>query len=427
MKALLLGSGGREHALATALAGSQAVDDLVAAPGNPGIASVAETIAVDVSDAKAVTELARRLACGVVVIGPEAPLVAGVADALREAGTLVFGPNRAAAAVEGSKSFAKRIMAEAGVPTAGSWTFSDLDAAVEQLDHVGPPYVIKADGLAAGKGVVVTSDRDEAVAALRERLVDRIFGEAGTAVVIEEYLTGQELSVIAFSDGRAVVACEPAQDHKRAFDGDRGPNTGGMGSYSPVPACPPEVTREVTERVLQPMVDALARSGAPFVGALYAGLALTDDGPQVIEFNARFGDPETQALLPRLTSDLGELIVATASGDLRGASLSWRDEACVTVVLASDGYPGEYETGYPISGVDRASAAEGVHVFHAGTATSPDGSLVTGGGRVMAVSALGDGVADARRRAYEASEMISFRGKWMRSDIAHRAVQEVVR
>jgi phosphoribosylamine---glycine ligase len=409
MRALLLGSGGRESALAWALSRSRAVDELVAAPGNPGIAAHATLEDVDPTNPGAVIELARRVDAGLVVVGPEAPLVAGVGDALRAERVLVFGPEGEAARIEGSKSHANELMAAAGIPTGRSAGESD---ALAFMQDVGPPYVVKADGLAAGKGVVVTTDWDEAVAALEARR---------GGVIVEEFLDGEEASLIAFTDGRTVVPCEPAQDYKRAFDADEGPNTGGMGSYSPVPACPSPLVDEIVERILEPMVDETARRGAPFSGALYAGLALTKEGPKVIEFNARFGDPETQALLPRLESDFGEVVLATASGDLSGTKLEWSPRPCVTLVLASGGYPGPHDTGYAIHGLDEAAALAGVHVFHAGTRAEGD-SIVTAGGRVLNVSALGDTFAAARERAYEAASLIEFENVHFRRDIAERAI-----
>ncbi|MDQ3645803.1 MAG: phosphoribosylamine--glycine ligase [Actinomycetota bacterium] len=420
MRTLLLGGGGREHALASGLARSALVSDLVVAPGNPGIARVASLEPVDPTDAEAVVELARRLSPGLVVIGPEAPLVAGVGDALRADGWAVFGPDAPAAQIEGSKAYSKRLMDSAGIPTARWTEVTTVDAAIVILDELGPPYVVKADGLAAGKGVVVTSDRDEAIEAVRDRLVRGLFGHAGDQVVIEEFLDGEEASLIGFSDGTTVVACEPAQDYKRVGDGDRGPNTGGMGSYSPVPSCPPDLAQRLAGEVLEPMVEASARAGAPFVGALYAGLALTSTGARVVEFNARFGDPETQALIPRLRSDLGEVCLACARGELAGMKLDWSPDACVTVVLASEGYPGQPRIGLPIEGLDEAGALDGVTVFHAGTA-SEDGRLVTSGGRVLAVAATSPRWATARARAYEAVDLIRFEGKHARRDIGARA------
>lgn len=420
MRALVLGSGGRESALAWGLARSKEISEVVAAPGNPGIASFASIEAVDPERADAVIDLARRLDAGLVVIGPEAPLVAGVADALRADGRAVFGPGAGAARIEGSKSYAKRLMVEAGIPTARGRSFSSVERALEFLDELGPPYVVKADGLAAGKGVTVTEARPEAVSAIESSLVGGRFGAAGRTVVIEEFLDGEEASVIAFTDGDAVVACQPAQDYKRVHDDDEGPNTGGMGSYSPVPACPSDVAARIAEEIIEPMVRATAAAGARFVGALYAGLALTTDGPKVVEFNARFGDPETQALVPRLGSDLGALCHACAVGELAGAMIDWTPDPCVSVVLASGGYPGDHATGFPIEGIAEAERLPGVVVFHAGTALK-GGTLVTAGGRVLAVSALGATYSEARQRAYEAASRIRFEGKHLRSDIGLRA------
>lgn len=420
MKVLLLGSGGRESALAWALSRSRVTSELIAAPGNPGIAQLAETVSLDPNDPVAVVDAARHMAADLVVVGPEAPLVAGVADALRNASVEVFGPGAAAAQIEGSKTYAKELMGRAGIPTAAWRAFTSAPDAISYLDELGPPYVIKADGLAAGKGVVVTSDRDEAIAAVEDRLVRRIFGDAGSSVVIEEFLDGEEASVIAFADGRAFAVCAPAQDYKRVGDDDAGPNTGGMGSYSPVPSCPSDLVEQIATEVIAPMVATTGAAGAPFSGALYAGLALTSKGPKVVEFNARFGDPETQALLPRLTSDLGEVAMACARGELEGMNLEWNSDACVCVVVASGGYPGPHETGVPISGLDNAASMGNVHVFHAGTARRGD-EIVTAGGRVLGISALGPTFGAARSRAYAAAGKISFENSHMRRDIALRA------
>ena len=420
MKVLLLGSGGRESALAWALTRSTTVSELVVGPGNPGIAALAETVPCDIEDVGGVTRLAKKIGADLVVVGPEAPLVAGVADALSDAGVAVFGPTAAAARIEGSKTYAKDLMERAGIPTAAWRSFTELDDAARYLDELGPPFVIKADGLAAGKGVVVTEDRDAAIRALEERLVEQRFGDAGRRVVIEEFLDGPETSLIAFCDGRDVIPCEPAQDYKRVRDGDRGPNTGGMGSYSPVPACPPDLAGQISAEVIQPLVQQTAADGAPFVGALYAGLALTSKGPKVVEFNARFGDPETQALLPRLRSDFGEIALAAARGELSGSRLEWSPDACVTVVVASGGYPGRHTTGHEIFGLEDAGSVERAVVFHAGTKVS-DGRIVTAGGRVLAISAQGSSFAEARERAYEAASYIDFEKKHVRTDIGLRA------
>jgi phosphoribosylamine---glycine ligase len=419
---LVLGSGGRESALAWALARSPSVTEVLAAPGNPGIARLGETLPVDPSDGPAALAAARTVGADHVVIGPEAPLVAGVADVRRGAGFSVFGPGEAAARIEGSKAYAKELMAQAGVPAAEGRAFRSAPEAAAFLDELGPPYVVKADGLAAGKGVVVTGDRDEAVAAIEERIVAGRFGDAGRTVVIEEYLEGEEASLIAFSDGRTIVACEPAQDYKRANDGDVGPNTGGMGSYSPVPSCPPDLAAQLAEEVIAPVVTATARRGAPFVGALYAGLVLGPRGARVLEFNARFGDPETQALLPRLASDFAEVCAACAAGELAGVKIEWRPEPCVAVVLTSGGYPGPHRTGLPIEGLEEAASEPDVEIFHAGTELR-DGSVVTAGGRVLAVSALGKTFAAARSRAYSAAAKIRFDDVHLRWDIAERAAE----
>jgi phosphoribosylamine--glycine ligase len=420
VRILLLGSGGRESALAWALNRSGSATDLVCMPGNPGIARTAELVEGDPADPEAVLAVAKRTRPELVVVGPEAPLVAGVGDPLRAAGIKVFGPDAGAARIEGSKSYAKQLMERAGVPTGRGREFTDATQAAAFMDELGPPYVIKADGLAAGKGVVVTTERDAAIDAIDERLVRGAFGDAGSSIVIEEFLDGQETSVIAFCDGSNVIACEPAQDYKRVFDNDAGPNTGGMGSYSPVPACPPDLLEKIVGEILEPLVAQTAADGAPFVGALYAGLALTSKGPKVIEFNARFGDPETQALLPRLESDLVEICMASATGSLEGTKLQWSPDRCVSVVLAPGGYPGAHPTGFEITGIADAEAI-GALVFQAGTAMA-DGKLVTSGGRALAVSALGPSFEAARSLAYDAASKIGFEGLHMRGDIAERAV-----
>jgi phosphoribosylamine--glycine ligase len=414
---LVIGGGGREHALCWALDRAESVRAVDCAPGNAGIAEVATCHpAVDPVDRDAVVDLARSTDADLVVIGPEAPLVAGVADALRAAGIPVFGPSSGAARIEGSKQFAKDVMTAAGVATARYWSGDDPDSAVAALEDFAPPYVVKADGLAAGKGVRICDDRDAAVAAIEETMIAGLFGDAGNVVVIEEFLAGPEVSVFALCDGADCRLLAPAQDFKRAFDGDEGPNTGGMGAWCPYPLDDDSVAA-LEHDVFRPVLAELAARDLPFVGVLYAGLVLTDRGPQVLEFNARFGDPETQVVLPRVRTDLGELLRSCADGTLRDASeLRWDDRACVTVVLASGGYPGPYETGVPIHGLDRA-ARDGVIVFHAGTAV--DGSdVVTAGGRVLAVTGLGQGVTGARDIAYAAADAIDFDSVHRREDIA---------
>lgn len=412
VKILLVGSGAREDALAHALAADDI--ELHAAPGNPGIGRVARLHAVDAVDASAVVALARHVEADLVVVGPEAPLVAGVADALRAAGFACFGPDAAAAKLEGSKAFAKEIMASAQVPTAMAHVCTSAVEVESALDAFGAPYVVKDDGLAAGKGVVVTSDRAAALAHAQGCIDSRPDG----AVVVEEYLDGPEISLFCLSDGQNVVPLAPAQDFKRIFDNDEGPNTGGMGAYSPLPWVPADLTKQVVDRVATPVVLELARRGTPFVGLLYCGLALTPRGLRVIEFNARFGDPETQVVLARLENELGPVLHAAATGELEGLRLGWSTDAAVTVVIAAQGYPGSVRTGDLIEGIDAAEEIEGVHVLHAGTSLDEEGQLVSAGGRVLSVVALGTDLKQARERAYTAVGTISLAGSQHRSDIA---------
>ncbi|MFD0570940.1 phosphoribosylamine--glycine ligase [Kitasatospora gansuensis] len=412
MKVLVIGGGAREHALCRSLSQDPAVSELHCAPGNAGIAQVATVHPVDQLDGAAVAALARRLGSELVVVGPEAPLVAGVSDAVRAAGIPVFGPSGEAAQLEGSKAFAKDVMA-AGVPTARSYVCVTEAEAVEALDAFGAPYVVKDDGLAAGKGVVVTEDRAEALA--HALACDR--------VVIEEYLDGPEVSLFAITDGVTVLPLVPAQDFKRALDGDQGPNTGGMGAYSPLPWAPEGLVQEVLETVLQPTVDELRHRGTPFSGLLYAGLALTSRGTRVIEFNARFGDPETQVVLARLRTPLAGVLLAAANGTLDTLEpLRWDEGAAVTVVIASEGYPAAPRTGDPIEGLAEAEA-EGAFVLHAGTATGPDGEVLSAGGRVLSVTAAGADLAEARELAYRGVARISLKGGQHRTDIALKAAR----
>jgi phosphoribosylamine--glycine ligase len=410
VKVLVIGGGAREHALCRSLSQDPAVTELHCAPGNAGIAQVATVHPVDQLDGAAVAALAGGLSADLVVVGPEAPLVAGVADAVRAAGIPVFGPSGEAAQLEGSKAFAKDVMAGAGVPTARSYVCTTPAEAAEALDAFGAPYVVKDDGLAAGKGVVVTSDRAEALdhAASCER------------TVIEEYLDGPEVSLFAITDGVTVLPLQPAQDFKRALDGDEGPNTGGMGAYSPLPWAPEGLVDEVLETVLQPTVDELRRRGTPFSGLLYAGLALTSRGTRVIEFNARFGDPETQVVLARLRTPLAGVLLAAANGTLDQVEpLRWDDGAAVTVVIASEGYPAAPRTGDVIEGLAEAEAADGTaYVLHAGTRTGDDGRVLSAGGRVLTVTATGADLAEARTRAYRGVEAIGLKGSHHRTDIA---------
>jgi len=424
VRILVIGSGAREHAIVTALAGGagstgpDAVPpEIHAAPGNPGIAALATCHPVDALDGAAVAALATDVAADLVIIGPEAPLVAGVADAVRAAGVPCFGPSAEAARLEGSKAFAKDVMAQAGVPTAMAHVCATTDEVADALDAFGAPYVVKDDGLAAGKGVVVTDDRDEALA----HAVACLERRPGGTVLVEEYLDGPEVSLFCVSDGTTVVPLAPAQDFKRALDGDAGPNTGGMGAYSPLTWAPADLVDEVVARVAQPTVDEMRRRGIPFVGVLYCGLALTRRGLRVIEFNARFGDPETQVVLARLETPLAPVLLAAAQGRLDQATrLHWRPDAAVTVVVAAHGYPGSVRAGDPIDGVADAEALPDVHVLHAGTRLTDDGTLVSAGGRVLSVVGTGADVAAARAAAYAGVRRISLRGSHHRSDIAAR-------
>lgn len=424
MNILVLGGGGREHAISWALAKSPRCTELYVAPGNGGTANIARNVKdLNAEDAQAVLAFAQAHNIELVVIGPEAPLVAGVADVLREAGIPVFGPDAQGAQLEGSKTYSKRFMDANGIPTARYQSFTDAASARAYCEELGAPLVVKADGLAAGKGVVVAETLDMALDAV-EACFDGSFGDAGQTVVVEEMLTGPECSLLAFVSNGKAFCMAPAQDHKRAYDGDLGPNTGGMGVYSPVPI--------VTEEEMATMISLMEQSAAatakdPFEndyrGCLYGGFMLTPEGPKVLEFNARFGDPETQVVLPRLEGDLVNIMLAVAEGRPEDIVLSWSDKWAVSVVLASEGYPGSYEKGKVILGLEEAQDLDGVIVFHAGTALNPDGELITAGGRVLNVVALGDTFEEARNRAYEACELIKFEGVQYRSDIGRRALQ----
>ena len=417
MKILLVGNGGREHAIARALARTSTTDhpvELVVQAGNPGLERLGESRTLDPLDPDDVLRRALGEQVDLVVVGPEAPLVAGIADAVLERGVPVFGPTRAAARLEASKSFAKQVMAAAGVATAASRTCRTIDEAGAALDAMGSPYVVKDDALAAGKGVVVTGSRDEALAHAAACLARQ-----GGAVVIEEYLDGPEVSLFCLSDGATALPLVPAQDFKRAGDGGTGPNTGGMGAYSPLTWAPDDLTERVVREIAQPVVDEMARRGTAFIGLLYCGLALTSDGLRVVEFNVRFGDPETQAVLARLTSSLPDLLLAAASGRLADAPApTWSEQAAVDVVLAAPGYPGTVAAGGAVTGVEEAETLPGVHVLHAGTGFDDDGRLVAAGGRVLSVVALADTVGSARDRAYEAVSRIHLDGGQYRTDIA---------
>ena len=412
MRVLVVGSGAREHALVRSLQADSAVTDVICAPGNAGIAATATTHPVDVTDAVAIGDLAAQLVAELVVIGPEVPLVAGAADEVRRRGIACFGPSRQAAAIEGSKAFAKEVMADAGVPTARSRLCLSSEEVAAALNQFGPPYVVKDNGLASGKGVVVTSSYDEALA----------HGSSCQRVIVEEFLDGPEVSLFAITDGRTVLPLQPAQDFKRVGEGDLGPNTGGMGAYSPLPWAPADLVDEVLETVLQPTVDEMDCRGARFSGLLYAGLALTSKGIRVIEFNARFGDPETQVVLARLRTPLGSLLHAAATGRLaKVGPLEWSHDAAVTVVLAADGYPQAPRRGDLITGLEVAAKVSDAYVLHAGTALDDDGQLVSAGGRVLSVVGTGPTLAAARNAAYDAVGSIQLDGSHYRGDIAKSA------
>ena len=420
MRVLVVGGGGREHALVRALGRSPQNPELLCAPGNAGIAAEARCLEIGAEDLDALLAAARDEEVGLVVVGPEAPLVAGLVDSLEAEGIPAFGPSREAARLEGSKLHAKELMEEAGVPTASHAVLRGNDEALDRIAGASYPLVLKADGLAAGKGVIICSTESEAREAIRVFFEERRFG--ATQVVMEEFLEGEEVSLLALCDGENVLPLAPAQDYKRIHDGDEGPNTGGMGSYSPVPGFDSGETERIADLVHRPVVDTMRERGTPFRGVLYAGLMMTADGPKVLEFNCRFGDPETQAVLPRLRTDPLELFLASREpGGLASAEAEFGDDWAVTVVLASAGYPASSSKGDVIAGLDRAAAVEGVEIYHAGTAAQ-DGEIVTAGGRVLNITGLGSTAAKARHRAYDAAELIEFEGRQLRTDIAARAV-----
>jgi phosphoribosylamine--glycine ligase len=423
MKILVVGSGGREHALCWAIAASPLCDWLWCAPGNAGIAAVAECVDLDQMDLEGLVAFATAQQVDFVVVGPEAPLVAGLVDRLRAAGIKAFGPTAEAALLEGSKGYLKDLCAKYGIPTAAYRRFTDAGAARAYLHEVGVPIVIKADGLAAGKGVTIATTQDEAEAAVAAALEEGVFGAAGAELVIEEFMQGEELSFFALCDGTWALPLASAQDHKRVGDGDTGPNTGGMGAYSPCALGTPALHRRVMEEIVNPTVAAMQREGRPFTGVLYAGLMITEEGPKLIEYNVRFGDPECQVLLLRLKSDLLPALIATAEGGLRHLDLRWRDETALLVVMAARGYPGTYAKGSVIRGLAAAARLPGVEIFHAGTRPGPDGAVLANGGRVLGVCAVGRDAAEAQARAYAAVEAIDWPEGFCRRDIGWRAVK----
>ena len=424
MRILLIGGGGREHALAWKLVQSPKVEKLYAAPGNPGMALLqkCECINLNVDDLEGVADYAEEKSIDLTVVGPEAPLVAGLADVFKRRGLPVFGPSKAAAQLEGSKAFSKELMAKYNIPTAFFKICEDIETAKAYVEEKGAPIVVKADGLAAGKGVVVAMTKAEALEAIDEMMGDHKFGAAGARLVLEEYMEGEEASLLAFTDGKTVVPMIAAQDHKRVFDGDEGPNTGGMGTYAPAPVMTDILRLKATELILKPVVEAMAKEGTPYQGCLYAGLMIKGDSVKVVEFNCRFGDPETQVVLPLLDGDLAEIMLACATGTLDKAEVAWHDKSAVCVVMASGGYPESYEKGKEITGLAAAEEDKDVVVFHAGTKEA-EGKIVTSGGRVLGVTAVDSSIKAARDRAYAAVEKIAFEKNFYRKDIAWRALK----
>ena len=420
MNIFVIGNGGREHALVWKLAQSPRVSKIYCAPGNAGIARMAECVPIQVDDLSGLQAFASSHVIDLTIVGPELPLSLGIVDEFRKAKLRIFGPTRNAARIESSKSFAKELMVRENIPTAASRSFDTLDAALMWLESCEMPIVVKADGLAQGKGVIICATQVEAQEAVRSMLGDRRFGEAGSRVVLEEFLEGEELTVMAFADGRTVIPMIPAQDHKRIGEGDTGPNTGGMGAYAPAPLATPELQRRILEEVLYPAVLGLSRVGSPFYGVLYAGLMIKDGKPYALEFNARFGDPETQVVLPLLQTDLLDIIEAVVEHRLDQIQVAWHNQAAVCVVLTSEGYPSSYPTGLPITGLPE-QPTESVVVFHAGT-TQSDQTVLTNGGRVLGVTALADTIRNAQKQAYAALAPIQFEGRYYRSDIAHRVL-----
>ena len=421
MKVLVIGGGGREHALVWKISQSPKVEKVYCAPGNAGIADIAEVVDISASDIDGLARFAEREGIDLTVVGPEVPLTMGIVDLFEKKGLKIFGPSRAAAEMEGSKAFSKTIMKKYNVPTAAYETFTSQDEAFAYIDKLGAPIVVKADGLAAGKGVTVAQTVNEAKDAVRDMMEDRSFGCAGEMIVIEEFMRGEEASYLVFSDGKNIVPLSTCQDHKAVFDGDKGPNTGGMGAYSPAPVVTAEIEKEVLEKIIRPTIDGMAAEGKTYKGILYAGLMITDEGPKTVEFNCRFGDPECQPILMRMKSDIIPVIEAAIEGRLDSVNIEWEDRATVAVVMAAGGYPGTYEKGKVITGLETLKDEKDLFVFHAGTSLK-DGQVVTNGGRVLAVTALGKGIEEAIGRAYEAVDKISWDGAYFRNDIGKKAL-----
>ncbi len=422
MRVFVIGSGGREHTLVWKIAQNKDVEKIYCAPGNAGIAELAELVPISVDELDKLAEFAKGNKVDLTVVGPEAPLTEGIVDLFESKGLKVFGPSKKAAQIEGSKIFSKELMKKYKIPSAGFEVFDSADAAKEYLEKKGAPIVVKADGLAAGKGVIICKTKEEAIEAVDEIMVEKRFGEAGDKLIVEEMLEGEEASIIAFSDGKNVQLMPSSQDHKRVFDNDEGLNTGGMGAYSPAPVITKEMEQRVLNEVIIPTVKAMEKEGVPFKGILYAGLMISGDVINVLEFNGRFGDPETQVVLPRMNSDLVSAMNACVDGTLADEKIVWSENPATCVVMASGGYPGKYEKGIEISGLDEANALEGVTVFHAGT-KSEDGNIVTNGGRVLGVTATASSVKESIEKAYEAVSKISFEGAHFRKDIGKRALE----
>ncbi|WP_321530808.1 phosphoribosylamine--glycine ligase [uncultured Desulfuromonas sp.] len=421
MKILVVGGGGREHALVWKIAQSPLVEKVYCAPGNPGMKELAETVHLAVDNIDGLCDFAIKEQIDLTVVGPELPLTLGIVDRFKAQGLAIFGPSKAAAQIEGSKGFSKDLMAKYGIKTAAYESFTDRDAAAAYIRRQGAPIVVKVDGLAAGKGVILAQNEDEAIAAVDDILVKKTFGDAGDAVVVEEFLTGEEASFFAFTDGKNILPLASSQDHKQIFDGDKGPNTGGMGAYSPAPVVTDALYQRIVDEVVQPTIDGMAAEGCPYCGILFVGLMIENDDFKVLEFNARFGDPECQPLLSRMKSDVVPVLLDCARGELTTKALEWYDRAAVCVVLAAGGYPASYSKGDVIEGIDAANAVDGVRVFHAGTAEQ-DGRIVTAGGRVLGVTGWGETVAVAIDKAYEGADKIQWNGMQMRRDIGKKAL-----